>query len=169
VPQMLDTPEERRARLDRQMSGEQTYSERKATFLHYTSLTAQAIAVGASMIAGVMGLMGVSSKTVGIVALIPALMAYGVTSMRLDDRSEWHYDKAVQLRGLRGRLNYGLPIPFTWQDVAVIAADRDVLNKSKAKERIFRPDWFRIGKGFRSQSTESSEPPEPVEQIPPKE
>jgi hypothetical protein len=158
---MLDTPEERKARLDSQMADEQAYAEHKATFLHYASLVAQALAVGASMTAGALGLIGsVSSKIVGLVALFPALIAYAITSMKFDERSFWHYDKAVQLRGLRTRLNFGLPIPFTWQDVAAVAADRDILQKRKAKERItLVPDWFRIIRGAKPRTKSSSPSP----------
>jgi len=125
--------------------------------LHILALAGMIVAVGCSLIAGLAGVGELlSSKWVGVLALVPGAVAVLAMQFKLQEKSNWHFHRLYAAERLRGRLRYHLPPEPAVEDIARIDAERHDLVSYMQSEWVnkYAFDWT----PFKPQ--ESSHPPE---------
>jgi hypothetical protein len=154
------TAEQKQDSLGRILQGQVSFSESKATLSHYASLGLMATALGCTLLSAILGIFTlVSSKIVGGLAALPAIIAFIAVKLKLDTNSYWHYRKAVNTRVLYRRLMYECPDPLTHEYVEDISAAFNSLDEELAKERerTLKPDWSHVDRHLRVKEVEHSQ------------
>lgn len=108
--------------------------QRLARLNYLTALALRFAIVISSIVAGIGGLALDQPKLFAIVAFLPAALATFTTSLKFQDRANWHYRKKDALNGLRNSLKFELPNPPTQESVAAIARALTRLNKTMSDE-----------------------------------
>ena len=102
---------------------------------HRLSICLMVIALGCSVAAGAIGFFtNASSKVVGGLAVIPALIAFVAVNLKLEDKSSWHYRKRDELRALVSRLDYPQTELLSSDNIATISNCRNELNAKMQAE-----------------------------------
>jgi hypothetical protein len=140
---------------------------------HLTSVFMMVIALLCSVAAAVSGLIAKNPQAAGLLAILPPLIAFIVTNLKLDGKACWYFNKVNAFEGLRSRLLYELPEHPSADNIAAISRERAgvVDNMEKFWDQHLRLDWSVLTKppvlvDFRSQSTESSATANPAKQAP---
>jgi hypothetical protein len=120
---MDDEIKQRRAELLKQLTSEAKRS-RKLAQLNYVAVLWMAwISVGASIAAGLLGLLGMlQAKWVGVIAFLPAALAIAANTLKLQAKANWHYQQEIQLNGLSRRLQFEMPVNPSADNIAAICA-----------------------------------------------
>jgi hypothetical protein len=102
-----------------------------------TSLGLMYIAIGASAAAAICGFIeSVDRRLIGAIALIPGFIGLVATTVKFDERSQWHYEKRDALDALARRFEFEMPQPPTADQVALISNELTKLNKD------FNKVWY---------------------------
>jgi hypothetical protein len=103
---------------------------RLAIVTQITGLALMYIAVGASAAVAICGFIDkVDRHVVGALALVPGFIGLLATTIKFDDRSQWHYEKRDALDALARRFQFEMPQPPTPDQVALISGELTKLNK----------------------------------------
>lgn len=121
--------------LEAELTTRAKFAHRNGKINHGLSLAFMEIALACSVIAGALGIFTkVSSHIVGILAVMPPLIAYVAITLKLDAKTSWHFRKELGLRTLKSRLLFQLPETVLPENVAAIAKDWDKLNAQMQRE-----------------------------------
>jgi hypothetical protein len=146
--------EKRKKALNDELYDSVEYSESKAVANHRFSLGFMAVALGCSLLAGVLGLSSaVDARVVGTLAILPPLIAYIAINLKFEEKSAWHYRKAIAMRGLKSRLMFQQPEVVTVDNISAIAKERDAVHSDMQKEwdQTLRLNWAGIAAARRPQ------------------
>ena len=96
------------------------------------------VAIGASAAVAICGFIDkVDRRYVGVLALIPGFAGLLATTLKFDDRSQWHYEKRDALDALARRYEYEMPQPPTPDQTALISTELTELNEA------FNKIWYK--------------------------
>jgi hypothetical protein len=115
----------------------------------FIDLLLMVLAIGASVGAAVGGLFfGLSGKITGAIAALPSLVAFAATTLRLQNKANWHYRMSDAVTSLRRRLTQQLPESPSAENVSGVSAARNKLDTEMSEqwERECMPSWVSIGK-----------------------
>jgi hypothetical protein len=116
----------------------------RGDMLHFLTVLTIGIAVGASAVAGIGGILfHLDSKIVGGIALIPGVAGVAATSLKLQPKANFHFRKKNSLVGLERRLLYELPEQPSAENVAAISKAWTELDQTThdAWEKDFAFNW----------------------------
>lgn len=129
--ELLKRKEDLSKELDRAISQE----SHLAHLNHRFSVCFMVAALSCSVSAAILGFWtDVSSKVVGGLAILPALIAFVAVNLKLERKSSWHYRKRDGLQALRSRLLYQQPVSPSADNIAAIAEAWDKLNQQMQEE-----------------------------------
>lgn len=135
---------ERKDCLCREMDHSIARSERLGRNTHWVAIVLMCGAITASFLAGLAGLSGaLSTRTIGILSLIPGAIALFATQFKPQLRSSWHYRKANKFKALRSRLLYEQALDPDPEQIALIARDRaEMIERMQTEwDRLFGLHW----------------------------
>src|SRR5580698_5254296 len=109
---------------------------------HWTAFVLMLLALAASAIAALGGVSGyLSAKQAGLFAAVPGAIALVASTMKFQEKSNWHYRRKNGFKSLRRRLLYELPESPTADNVAAISQGfrefEDLMRKSWEEELAF--------------------------------
>jgi hypothetical protein len=143
------TIDERIRDLQTRLQGAADTERLRGRALHFLAHTAIAIALGASAVAGIGGvLFHLDSRIIGGFALIPGIASVVANSLKLQPKANFHFRKKNSLVGLERRLVYELPEEPSADNVAAIAKAWTELDTRThdAWENDFVYDWSAMQK-----------------------
>lgn len=109
---------------------------------HWTAFVLMLLALAASAIAALGGVSGyLTAKQAGLFAAVPGAIALVASTMKFQEKSNWHYRRENGFKSLRRRLLYELPESPTAENVAAISEGlrqfEDLMQKSWEEELAF--------------------------------
>jgi hypothetical protein len=109
---------------------------------HWTAFGLMLIALPASAIAALGGISGyLTNKETGFFAAVPGAIALFASTLKFQEKSNWHYRRKNGLKSLRGRLLYELPESPSADNVAAISEGyrkfEEIMLKSWEEELAF--------------------------------
>ena len=109
---------------------------------HWTAFGLMLFAFAASAVAALGGISGcLTAKEAGFFAAVPGAIALVASTMKFQEKSNWHYRRKNGLKSLRRRLLYELPESPTTDNVAAISEGfrqfEDLMQKSWEEELAF--------------------------------
>jgi hypothetical protein len=163
----------RRQQLGHELTEDIRDSRKNAKVNHLTSVVLMVIALLCSVVAAVFGLILKEPKTSGALAILPPLIAFIVTNLKLDGKACWYFNRVNAFEALRSRLLYELPEPPSADNIAAVSHDRTIVVETLEKDwdQHLMLDWSALSKpptvtGVKPQSTESSGDPHPAKPDP---
>jgi hypothetical protein len=85
------------------------YALGRARFNHWSAIAMMWCAIACSSAAGLGGIFfGLDARTTGGLALVPSVIAFAASALKLQSNANWHYRKQYALMKLRRRLTYEL-------------------------------------------------------------
>ena len=103
------------------------------------------IAIFASIGAGICGLLGYSSKLVGLLSFIPGALALFATTFNFERRGIIYRRKARLLKELEGRFIYQMPTLASADQIAAIHREKSAIESEIAEdEDSITADWTRV-------------------------
>src|SRR5882762_6563796 len=86
------------------------YDALRDTANHWTAFALMLLALAASAIAALGGISGfLTAKQAGFFAAVPGAIALVASTMKFQEKSNWHYRRKNGMKSLRRRLLYELP------------------------------------------------------------
>lgn len=109
---------------------------------HWTAFGLMLLALAASAVAAIGGISGyLTAKEAGFFAAVPGAIALVASTMKFQEKSNWHYRRKNGLKSLRRRLHYELPESPSADNVAAISEGlrkfEEVMQKSWEEELAF--------------------------------
>ena len=101
---------------------------------HRLALVSMTIGLMASFVAGVCGLVGVSSKITGSIAFVPGFLALIGSTFKFEGRSTWHFRKKYAYQALKYRLMFKLPVRPSNEEVGEIMEEWIRIKERMLKE-----------------------------------
>jgi hypothetical protein len=119
---MDDEIKQRQTELLKQLTGAAKRSHTLGQ-LNYTAVLWMAwISVGASIAAGLLGLLGMlQAKWVGVIAFLPAALTIAANTLKLQGKANWHYQQEIELNSLSRRLQFEMPVNPSADNIAAIS------------------------------------------------
>ena len=119
---------------------------------HWTAFGFMLLALATSAVAALGGISGyLTAKQAGFFAAVPGLIALVASTLKFQEKSNWHYRRKNGLKNLRRRLIYELPESPTSDNVAAISQGlrefEDLMQKSWEEELAFSWATFSRKKG----------------------
>jgi len=106
---------------------------------HWTAFGLMLVALAASAIAALGGISGyLTNKEAGFFAAVPGAIALFASTLKFQEKSNWHYRRKNGLKSLRGRLLYELPESPSADNVKF----EDIMLKSWEEELAFSWTMF---------------------------
>ena len=102
-----------------------------------TSFMLMIIALLCTVAAAICGIVFDLGKWAGALAIMPTLIAFVASSLKLQGKAQWHYRREGELRTLRSRLKYQLSESPTADQIAAVAKSWDDM------EKRMQADWER--------------------------
>jgi hypothetical protein len=128
--------------LTRELDSAIPYDNLRDVANHWTAFGLMFFALAASAIAALGGISGyLTAKQTGFFAAVPGAIALFASTMKFQEKSNWHYRRKNGLKSLRRRLSYELPESPTADNVAAISEGlrkfEDLMQKSWEEELAF--------------------------------
>jgi hypothetical protein len=104
----------------------------------FISVILMYLAIGASAAVAICGFIDkVDRHVIGALALVPGFAALLATTLKFDERSQWHYEKRDALDALARRYEFQMPQPPTPDQTALVS---EALTKLNAD---FNKTWYK--------------------------
>lgn len=97
--------------LDGELRAEVNHYLRLGRVNHYSLYATYIAAVGASIAATVLASFGVSGPVMAVLTAVPGLLLMVNNTLKMGERSQWHYDKRRRLVSLLRELEVGVKTP----------------------------------------------------------
>jgi hypothetical protein len=119
-----------------------SYDHLRDVVNHWTAFAFMLLALAASAAAAIGGISGyLTAKQAGLFAAVPGAIALIASTLKFQEKSNWHYRRKNGLKNLRHRLLYELPESPTADNVAAISQGfrefEDLMRKSWEEELAF--------------------------------
>jgi hypothetical protein len=143
----LMTVHERFSHLRSLLEDQVKHSQRMATLYYVASFSLMVCALASTIAASAAGIFHLvhTPETVGWIAGLPAVFGLAAITLKLDERWQWEYRKAVRTRNILRRLLHRGPDPMTIEYVSSIDEEFSAMDLAMAEERrtqIF--DWATV-------------------------
>jgi hypothetical protein len=109
-----------------------------AVFTQVTSIALMYLAIGASAAVAICGFIDqIDRHIIGALALVPGFAGLLATTLKFDERSQWHYEKRDALDALARRYQFEIPQPPIPDQTAVISVALTKMNEE------FNEIWYK--------------------------
>lgn len=108
-----------KASADRRQSGRSNY---------YAAYTLLVLTIASSAAAGIASFLNQSPDLVGVLAFVPGVLTLAMSQLKLQARSNWHYQKSHLLKDLLNKIKYQTPSNPSSEHLVALASEFSRIN-----------------------------------------